>query len=77
MIGGRRGDRPERHLLRGRHIKSCKKIMLCKKNKINSDLATIYFFLLYTDVRKCRAKSSAKMFWKCFSIIVRFYNDNN
>ena len=45
VIGGPMGWPPRAALVKGWHIESCQKIMLCKKNKINS----VILFLLQTS----------------------------
>ena len=55
VTGGPTG-RPHRAApIKERHIESCHKIRLCKRNKINSVFIATTYFVSATDVRKCTA----------------------
>ena len=61
MGWGPTGRSPRAAMLGGGTLRELSKIMLCKRNKINSVLATIHF-ISATDVRRCGATSLLKCF---------------
>jgi len=79
VIGGATGQPPQVALVKGAAHLKLSKIVFCKKIKINSDLATIYF-ISATDVRllKCfrNVLASLAYFCECIKIVIRQKTEN-